>query len=279
MNGFESFWLFFLPIGRTLQVRNENALEVNDLLEAERRAIILAALKEKNTVKLQELVELTDCSESTIRRDLTQLEEEKLLKRIHGGAASLQGALTEPTMASKSSKNLQEKRRIAEYAAGLICTGDSIYLDAGSTIYEMIPFLPEGITVVTNGLMHADRLLERNIRTFLTGGNIKPTTKALIGRGAAASLELYRFDKCFLGVNGIHRDYGYTTPDPEEAMIKQQALSLARESYVIADESKFSEVFFANIADLESAVIITNEMDTDLKQQLSRHTTIKVVSE
>ncbi|MEH7179795.1 DeoR/GlpR family DNA-binding transcription regulator [Neobacillus vireti] len=248
------------------------------MLEPDRHQIILDALKVKSSVKLQELVELTNSSESTIRRDLIQLEQGKFLKRVHGGAARLQGKLQEPSMSEKSSKNLQAKRQIAQYAAGLVNEGDCIYLDAGSTIVEMIPFLPDNIVVVTNGLSHANELLEKNIKTFLIGGYAKPTTKALIGRGALDSLEHYRFDKCFMGVNGIHSQFGYTTPDPEEAMVKQLAISLSSEAYVVADESKFSEIAFAKITDLHLATIITNELDPDTKEQYHSKTKIKVVS-
>jgi DeoR family fructose operon transcriptional repressor len=181
-------------------------------------------------------------------------------------------------MTEKSSKNLQAKREIAQYAGGLVEEGDCIYLDAGSTIFEMIPFLPSQIVVVTNGLMHANELLDKNIKTYLLGGNIKPTTKAMVGRGALESLEQYRFDKCFMGVNGIHPQLGYTTPDQEEAMIKLQAINLSREAYVLADESKFSEIAFAKIADLHEATILTNELDLDTKEQYSSKTKIKVVT-
>ncbi|WP_251551495.1 DeoR/GlpR family DNA-binding transcription regulator [Neobacillus muris] len=248
------------------------------MLETERHQMILHALKQKNTVKLQELVELTNSSESTIRRDLTQLENRKFLKRVHGGAARLQGKLQEPSMIEKSSKNLQAKQQIAKYAANLIEEGDSIYLDAGSTVFEMISFLPANIVVVTNGLMHANQLLDQNIKTFLIGGSLKPTTKAMIGRGALDSLEQYRFDKCFMGVNGIHPEFGYTTPDPEEAIIKQLAISLSREAFILADESKFSEIAFAKIADLHAAAILTNELDPDIEEQYNSKTKIKVVT-
>lgn len=248
------------------------------LLETERHQLILEALNKKNTVKLQELIELTNCSESTIRRDLTQLEQGKFLKRVHGGAARLQGKLQELTMTEKSSKNIQEKQRIAKYAGSLVKEGESIYLDAGSTVFEMIPFLPNNIVVVTNGLMHTNELLEKNIKTYLLGGYIKMTTKAIVGRGALESLEKYRFDKCFMGVNGIHPQFGYTTPDQEEAMIKKVAISLTREAYVLADESKFSEISFAKIADLNEASIITNRLDSGLEEHYESKTKIKVVT-
>lgn len=249
------------------------------MLTPERHQLILQIIKEKPIVKIQELVDLTEASESTIRRDLTVLEEGKFLKRVHGGAARLRGKLQEPSMVEKSTKNLQEKKQIAQYAASLVEEGDSIYLDAGSTIMEVLNFLPaKEIVVVTNGLMHLPHLLERNIETYVIGGYAKPKTNAIIGRGALASLEQYRFDKCFLGVNGVHPDSGYTTPDQEEAMIKQKAISLSREVFVLADETKFTEIAFAKIADLHQASIITNMLDEDIKGQYTSKTSIKVVT-
>lgn len=249
------------------------------MLTPERQRLILQMIKEKSVVKIQDIVELTGASESTIRRDLTQLEQEKYLKRVHGGAAKLQGKLQEPSMIEKSTKNLQEKQRIAKYAASLIEAGDSIYVDAGSTTFEMIPFLPKKeIVVVTNGLMHLNLLLEREIPTYIIGGYAKQKTKAIIGRGALDSLEQYRFDKCFLGVNGIHPEFGYTTPDQEEAIIKQMALKMSREAFVLADNTKFSEVSFAKIVDIHEATIITEDIDEEIFTQFESKTSIKVVT-
>ncbi|QCJ43118.1 DeoR/GlpR transcriptional regulator [Bacillus sp. S3] len=249
------------------------------MLTLERHRMILQLLKDKNIVKIQEIMELTNSSESTIRRDLSQLEEQKFLKRIHGGAQRLQGKLQEPSMMEKASKNLQEKRLVAQYAASLVEEGDCIYLDAGSTVIEMIEFLPnKDIVVVTNGLMHVSSLLTKGISTYIIGGMIKQRTNALIGRGALASLDLYRFDKCFIGVNGIHPQFGFTTPDQEEALVKQKAVSLAREAYVLADHTKFAEISFAKIADIHEASIITNELEHEAEKLYENRTTIKVVT-
>ncbi|MCM3568851.1 DeoR/GlpR family DNA-binding transcription regulator [Neobacillus mesonae] len=249
------------------------------MLTPERHRVILQLLKEKNIIKIQEVMELTNSSESTIRRDLSMLEKQKYLKRIHGGAKVLQGKLQEPSMEEKSSKNLQEKRLIAKYAASLVEKGDCIYLDAGSTIFEMIEYLEvKDIVVVTNGLMHFSSLINKGIPVYGIGGFVKPKTNAFVGRGALASLELYRFDKCFMGVNGIHPQFGYTTPDQEEALVKQRAISLTREAFVIADSSKFSEISFAKITDIHEASIITNEIDTGMEKQYLNRTTIKVVT-
>src|SRR5690625_7453261 len=95
-------------------------------------------------------------------------------------------------------------------------------------------------------------------------------------RGTLERLKHYRFNKCFIGANGIHHQFGYTTPDQEEAMIKQQAIALAREADVLADKSKFSEIAFAKIANLNETTIITDESNQDQREQLNHKTNKKV---
>lgn len=247
------------------------------MLETERHHLILKMLSQNQTVRLQEITTETGSSESTIRRDLIELERQKKLKRIHGGAAKLQGKLQESSLSEKTSKNLQLKQKIGQAAAAFIEEGDTVFLDAGSTVFEMIPYLPPSIIVVTNGISHTDALLARGCKTVLTGGIAKPSTKALIGRGAFQSLQQYRFDKCFLGVNGIHPDYGFTTPDEEEAHIKELAIQLSREAYVVADYSKIQEVAFAKFADLSQATVVTTEESSESVQSFPNYTKWKVI--
>ncbi|WP_113927787.1 DeoR/GlpR family DNA-binding transcription regulator [Bacillus sp. P14.5] len=248
------------------------------MLTPERRFIILSLVKEKGVVKLQELIEETNASESTIRRDLIQLEEEKKLKRVHGGASLLQGKRTEPSMSEKTFKNLQDKINIAKTAASFIQDGDSIYLDAGTTTQQMISFLEQKeLTIVTNGITLVEPLIEKGISTYLLGGMVKGSTRAIIGRSAIETLKTYRFDKCFIGTNGVDLDFGYTTPDPEEALVKQMAISLSQEGYVLADQSKIGEVSFSKITDLQEAVLITNQANESI-QNYQQHTSIKVVT-
>lgn len=247
------------------------------MLEAERHHIISELLSLNNTVRIQDIIDATSASESTIRRDLIELEQQKKLKRIHGGAVKLQGKLQESTMTEKTFKNLQLKQKIAQLAASYIKQGDTVYLDAGSSVFEMIPYLPPSIIVVTNGVSHIDALLEHGCKTILTGGVAKPSTKALIGRGALSSLQHYHFDKCFLGTNGVHPDYGLTTPDEEEAQVKELAIHLSREAYVLADHSKFQEVAFATFADLSQTVIITTSESEEFLSDFPSNTKWKVV--
>ncbi|TEB40571.1 DeoR/GlpR transcriptional regulator, partial [Flavobacterium circumlabens] len=99
-------------------------------------------------------------STSTIRRDLSQLEERGLLKRVHGGATQIAKRHEERNMTDKESRHQDEKQEIARLAVSQISDGDTIYLDAGTTTLEMIPFITQqDIIVVTNGLPHVRPLL------------------------------------------------------------------------------------------------------------------------
>lgn len=261
----------------TLINRKEGVMVI---LTPERHQLILETLKDKQVVKIQELIELTNTSESTIRRDLVQLEEDNYLKRVHGGASLLQGKRTEPSISEKSTKNLHEKQLIGQFAARQIEEGDSIFLDAGTTTMQMIPFLEQkDITVVTNGITLVEPLLEKGIPTYLLGGLIKGKTRALIGRGALDNLNGYRFDKCFIGVNSVHHMHGFSTPDPEEALVKQTAIKLSREVFALADQTKFGEISFAKITDIEQATIITTgDEDDDIFKPYYKRTKVKVVT-
>lgn len=250
------------------------------MLTNERQQLILDLLAKKQTVKIQEIVDVTNASESTIRRDLSELENAHKLERIHGGATMRQRKLHELSILDKTAKNLQEKMQIAAYAASLIQEGDCIFLDAGTTTFQMIPHLAgKKVVVVTNGLTHVDALIEHDVTAYLTGGYVKGKTRALVGPQTIQSLQSYRFDKCFLGVNGFDNTFGYTTPDPEEAAVKRLASASAKHTYVLADYTKYKEVSFSSIDALEKATLITSGLSDEAVQLLSENTTVKVVSQ
>lgn len=245
------------------------------MLTEERHKYILDALAKENILKLQDLMELTGSSESTIRRDLSALEQDGLLVRVHGGAKRSYDVTTEDRMDEKTSKNVQDKLRIAKKAASMVSERDIIFLDAGSTTYEMIPFLKEkDITVVTNGVPHASLLTDMQVETILIGGKVKMETRAIIGPTSQAQMRTYRFSKAFLGMNGMDKQFGFTTPDAEEAAIKRIAIENAAQSFVVADASKFNKVSFIKVCDIEDCSIISNNVPKEIKKNLKESTTI-----
>lgn len=236
------------------------------MLTEERHAFILNQLETKNTLTVQELVDSLNHSESTIRRDLTTLEEHNQLVRIHGGARKKRQPVDEPTMDEKTVKFMQEKEKISQLAASLIDDYEVIYLDAGTTTYTMIPFLEgKNITVVTNGVPHAALLTDYHIEAILVGGRIKQRTKAIIGSIAEKQLDEFNFTKAFMGMNGVAIDQGYTTPDVEEAAIKTKAIKQSNQSYVLVDRSKLNEISFVKVADVDDCTVITTTLTDDMK--------------
>lgn len=249
------------------------------MLTPERYQLIMDQIEKRDVVKIQELISMTNASESTIRRDLSTLEERGFLKRVHGGASKLSNSRQEPDMLEKSSKNLQDKLKIAEEAASLLEEGDCIYLDAGTTTLNMIDFIDhtKDIVVVTNGVMHIDALIRKGIPFYLLGGYVKHRTGAMIGGASLTAVSQYRFDKSFLGVNGVHIEAGFTTPDPDEALLKTKAVRQAKNAYVLADPSKFGEISFAAFAALGDAAIITTEAEELAFDNYQEKTVVKVV--
>ncbi len=232
------------------------------MLYEERSEIIISLLEQKNTVSTKELIKILKVSEATVRRDLDSLEDEGKISRVHGGAILRKFETEEDNVEKKSISNILEKNQVAKTAASLIKDKEFIYLDAGTTTFAMIPYLKgKDITVVTNGLSHIDELLKNKINSYLIGGHIKESTRALVGSIALNNLESVNFSKVFIGANGVDLKFGFTTPDIEEARLKSKAIENAVEAYILADNSKFGKVYFSKIVGLDSATIITDNIE------------------
>ncbi|MCL1948917.1 MAG: DeoR/GlpR family DNA-binding transcription regulator [Turicibacter sp.] len=236
------------------------------MLVEERKEWILRLLEETGRVKNKTILEHLGTSESSVRRDLLELEEAGLLKRVHGGAVLPTKMSIELNVKEKTFKNVQETKQIAKFAVSLIQEGDVIYLDAGTTTGEMIPYFQNAnkkMTVVTNSVNHAAKLDAPLIEVLVIGGKIKKATEAIVGSFALKQLQSFHFDRAFLGMNGIDPDLGYTTPDIEEAVLKEMAMKQSEHSYVLADESKFGLKAFVSVAPLKMATILTCSEDVN----------------
>ncbi len=229
------------------------------MLKSERKKLILEELSKYKIVSLEKLVGLLDTSESTVRRDLDELESENKLRRVHGGAELPHSLQEEETIQEKSVKNLQEKKLIAQKASSLIKEKDVIFVDAGSTTAFLIKELEQkDITVVTNSIHHAVQLVDKQIPTVIIGGGVKMTTDASIGGVALNQINQLHFDRAFIGMNGVDEGY-FTTPDMEEGAVKRAILENAKQTYVLADSSKIGQSCFAKVAPIKRAIVITSK--------------------
>ena len=219
----------------------------------ERKVNILEYVQTHGRVTVAEISARYGVSESTVRRDLQELEEAGLLRRAHGGAVSLQVVNHEPTYGEKTDRFRREKQAIAKRAAEMIEEGDSILLDSGTTTLQLAAELKKfsRLTVVTNSLQVPMELQHvPGIDVMLTGGMLRKETLAFVGPLAERSLEMVRVDKAFVGANGVCVKEGLTTPNLIEAATKRKMFEVAQEVILLTDHTKFGKLSLAKFADM-----------------------------
>ena len=153
------------------------------------------------------------------------------------------------------------KKLIARKAASLVKEGACVYRDASTTVAARIPFLPDtkSIIYVTNSPLIAQRLAERNLTCYVTGGELKLTTNAFIGSFAIDRINHFNFAIGFFGTNGIHPQAKFTTPDPQECAIKMAAISKCFSIYILADHTKLDRISTVTFCDFAAPTLITDE--------------------
>ena len=165
----------------------------------ERQQQIMEMLSREGEVRIRDLKEHFSVTEMTLRRDLEKMEQIGVLKRTFGGAISVT-----QDVRKRSVKMIEEKIRIGKKAAESVQPGESVFIDGGTTTLQVAKHLPTGIriTVVTNALNVANVLLEKGIRTIVTGGIALETTSTLVGPLAVEAISRMAFDRAFIGATG-----------------------------------------------------------------------------
>jgi len=206
-----------------------------------RRSRILAALHLQERTSVNELAIQLGVSRETIRRDLTQLENGALLRKVHGGAMPLQTAM-EPELRLRTAQHRLEKQLIGNRAARLFRAGDSLFIDAGSTTTAFSSALAavRGLTVITNSLEVALRLgRARDIGVHLLGGAFKSAGIETVGAEVVEQITAFHPDYAVLTVGAIDEDGNVCDFDHDEATVARAMIRQARSIVLLADHSKF----------------------------------------
>jgi len=216
------------------------------MLESERLMFILESLTEHPAVKIREISVELNVSEATVRRDLDELQRQGKLKRQHGGAVlnSVFHTLsdsTDWTINEKTMMNTGEKRKACELASDLINDGDCIYIDGGSTMSFLIPFIKgKRIHIVTPSILFIRNLGNSQCSVEVIGGTYEPFFDMNLGSRATETTGDFRYDKAFFGVAGIDaltkECYSATV---ETVSNKQTAMKHSLRNFLIIDSSKF----------------------------------------
>lgn len=232
------------------------------MIAEERLGRIAEIVARRGTASVSELARALDASESTIRRDLDKLDQARRLVKVHGGAAALGSAhiTHDVALPERHGLNVEEKRAVAAYAVSLIGPDDFVYLDAGSTVEELVNLIEETRALyATDAVSHAMKLASKGCRVVVLGGELKSLTEALVGPDALAAISRYHFTLGFWGTNGVTPEGGFTTPDRNEAMVKQTSMERCARRYVLADASKLGATSLVTFADFGAATLVTSD--------------------
>src|SRR5579885_451365 len=239
-----------------------------------------ALIRDSGVIRVEDLRRRLNVSLATVRRDLDQLEQSGAIRRVHGGAVSVESRLEEPLFDDKTSIAAREKLHIAEAALKFIAPGDTIYLDGGSTVLELARLLRDRthLTVVTNSLRAAHELAGRGPRLILIGGELRRLSQTMVGPLTRCILQELHVDRAFMGTIGLTLEEGLTTTDPSEAFTKELVMRQARQVILLADSGKAGKVSFARAGRLENVhVVVTDRaLEKNFARELAKKG-IKVV--
>jgi DeoR family transcriptional regulator, aga operon transcriptional repressor len=231
----------------------------------ERFSAILEQLAGNGSASVEELSERLGVSGATIRRDLRQLAEQRLLSRTHGGAV-VQAVSYELPVRYRTGRHSEQKQRIGRAAAELVPAGGVVGITGGTTTTEAARVLASrpDLTVVTNALNIAAELAVRpNLSLIVTGGMARSASFELVGPVAEQTLGGYHLDVALLGVDGIEAEAGCTTHDYTEARTNAVLLKRSKRAVALADGTKLGKVEFATICGLSEIDTLITDADAD----------------
>jgi DeoR family fructose operon transcriptional repressor len=228
------------------------SLESNGQLFAEeRKGIIIKKLEDDSKVIVQELSELFDVSQATIRADLRELERGGQLVRTHGGAIPMGKAGQELNSEQKEISRSEEKKRIAAEAVRHIEDGDTIAIDTGTTTLELALLISgkRSLTIVTNDLRIAAAVEDTTAHSvILIGGALRRGFHCTVGSKAIEALTDINVDKTFLAANAFTLDRGFSTPSIEHAEIKKRFREISLQTFMLMDSHKIGHIAFYTFA-------------------------------
>lgn len=233
------------------------------MTQIDRKRKIMEELTVRGVVNIPELSERLGVSSMTIRRDLTKLSQQGLVTLERGGAVLNASSLFERGISLKQEAMVQEKIRIAQKCAELVKEGDSVFLDAGTTVAEIARILArrKGISIITNSLLTANFLSRSSeSKVIMCPGEFRKTSMAFMGPMTDEFIGQFQVDILFLGVEGVDLKNGLTVPDTTDGMTKRAMVNHAQRIVCAADSSKVGLTFLHRICSLsEMHTLVTDE--------------------
>lgn len=227
------------------------------MLAIERQRKIVDTARKDGAVKTQELASLLGVTEETVRRDLDALARQGLLHRTHGGATEISMMFQEIPQSERAGRQQDEKTEIAKAAVKTICPGETLIVDASSTVMELVRILPGGMNlrVVAYGLDVFEKLAVRDdIEGILLGGIYEQKGRRFRGLLTETSLRTLRIDRFFFSGGGYNQSQGIGEPNPEEARFKAIVIAQAAWKCALMDHTKLgrkTDHYFVKPAEID----------------------------
>lgn len=234
----------------------------------ERRQQLSEVLARRGFADLSLLVTELGVSESTIRRDLSQLEDEGIVRRTHGGAVFVSERISALNYAARESAAAAEKQAIGQAAARLIQDGETVLLDGGTTTFQIARnLLMRSLQVVTNSLPIANLLgAASGIELIVIGGYIYPRTGVALGPLAQQELTSLHVNRAFMGVAGITEE-GLYNANVLMVETELQMMQSAEEIVIVADHSKFGRRALARLCGWDHVDQVVSDESLDPRWQ------------
>jgi len=230
----------------------------------QRRERILAQGLERGHVTVKALAEEMGVSQATIRRDLKAMAEENQLELVYGGAALPRRS--DFSFQSKTIRQVQAKQIIGRLAAELVADGDQLFLDSGTTCFQMAPLLKRrrGLFIIVNSARLVAELANGpGISIITLGGHYRSDRMDTIGPLATSTLNQLRGYMAFIGADGVSMDFGLTASDVESADLYRLAVRNAREAVLLVDHTKFLTPSLFKIVDWDAiSRVVTDQRPT-----------------
>ncbi len=219
------------------------------MLEYTRLESILTYLREHQTATVVNLAKRLYASEATIRRDLTVLEKQGQVKRLHGGAVLVDDAQRELPLYLREQQHIPAKKAAAATAAKHLEDGQVVFLDASSTVMFLIPHLEkhQNLTIITNGMKTAQELSRLPHKTYCTGGLMLHNSSAYVGPFAEEFVRNFNTDVFFFSSRALAEDGQITDASPEETHIRRVMLQCSEKRVFLCDDSKYGKRYCYNL--------------------------------
>ncbi|MGE5482910.1 MAG: DeoR/GlpR family DNA-binding transcription regulator [Bacteroidota bacterium] len=232
---------------------------------AERWHEILGAVEKAGLVNVDDLARVLNVSEATVRRDLSRMDHEGLIRRIHGGAVARDRGSTELPLIERSTLRREAKRAIGQAAASLVNPGETVFIGSGTTALAVAEALVErtelkDATIISNSLpVIVTAARAPHLGVIVVGGFLRREEQSLIGFLAEQTFRELRADKVFMGVGAIHLEHGLTNRHVVEMHTDRSVMELAPALIIVADHTKFGTVATARLGSLAKVSTIVTD--------------------